>query len=68
LQAGISLVREADDVEITMTAIARAVSHAFRSAANDGETLTKIALLCAAGLFISLLMLVFGVDLSPAVF
>ena len=51
-----------------MTAIARAVSHAFRSATNDSEILKQIGLLCAAGLFVSLLLLTYGVDLSPGFF
>jgi len=35
---------------------------------NDNEILKQIALLCAAGLFVSLLMLSYGLDLSPGFF
>ena len=51
-----------------MTAIGRAVSNVFRSATNDNDAFRQIALLSAAGLFVSLLMLTYGVDLSPGFF
>ena len=35
---------------------------------NDDEILKLIAILCAAGLFVSLLMLIDGFDLSPGFF
>ena len=35
---------------------------------NDNEILKQLALLCAAGLFVSLLMLTYGIDLSPGFF
>jgi hypothetical protein len=35
---------------------------------NDNEVLRQIALLCAAGLLVSLLMLTYGVDPSPGFF
>jgi ribose/xylose/arabinose/galactoside ABC-type transport system permease subunit len=50
-----------------MTAIARAFSHAITTI-NGNEILKQIALLCAAGLFVSLLMLTYGLDLSPGFF
>jgi hypothetical protein len=51
-----------------MAAIARAVSRAFHSASSEGDAFRQIALLCAAGLFVSLLLLTYGVDLSPGFF
>ncbi len=51
-----------------MTAIARAVSRAFLSAASDVDILKELALLCGAGLLVSLLLLTYGVDLSPGFF
>ena len=50
-----------------MTAIGRAFSRAIVTL-NDNEILKQLALLCAAGLFVSLLMLTYGVDLSPGFF
>jgi len=35
---------------------------------NDNEILKQLALFCAAGLFVSLLMLTYGLDLSPGFF
>jgi len=50
-----------------MTAIARRLSRAF-VAATEGEVNKEVALFCAAGLFVSLLVLTYGVDLSPGFF
>jgi hypothetical protein len=50
-----------------MTAIGRALSRAI-IALNDNEILKQLALFCAAGLFVALLMLTYGVDLSPGFF
>ena len=50
-----------------MTTIGRAFSRAIVTL-NDNEILKQLALLCAAGLFVSLLMLTYGVDLSPGFF
>jgi hypothetical protein len=50
-----------------MTAIERVLSRAIVTL-NDNEVLKQLALLCAAGLFVSLLMLTYGVDLSPGFF
>ena len=47
-----------------MTTIARAFSRAITTV-NEIEILKQIVLLGAAGLFVSLLMLTYGVDLSP---
>lgn len=50
-----------------MTAIARAFSRAVASI-NDIEILKQLVLFCAAVLFVALLMLTYGVDLSPGFF
>ena len=50
-----------------MTAIGRAFSRAIITL-NDNEILKQLVLFCAAGLFVSLLMLTYGVDLSPGFF
>ena len=50
-----------------MTAIGRVLSRAIITF-NENEILKQFALLCAAGLFVSLLMLTYGVDLSPGFF
>ena len=50
-----------------MTAIARRLSRAF-VAASEIEVFKELVLLCAAGLFVSLLMLTYGLDLSPGFF
>jgi hypothetical protein len=54
-------------MEVAMTAIARALSRVIVTI-NDNEILKQFALLCAAALFVSLLMLTYGVDLSPGFF
>jgi ribose/xylose/arabinose/galactoside ABC-type transport system permease subunit len=50
-----------------MTTVARALSRAITTI-NDIEILKQLALLCAAGLLVSLLMLTYGIDLSPGFF
>jgi ribose/xylose/arabinose/galactoside ABC-type transport system permease subunit len=50
-----------------MTTIARAFSRAI-TPVNEIEILKQIVLLGAAGLFVSLLMLTYGLDLSPGFF
>ena len=50
-----------------MTAIARALSRAFITT-DEVEVLKQLVLFCPAGLFVSLLMLTYGVDLSPGFF
>jgi ribose/xylose/arabinose/galactoside ABC-type transport system permease subunit len=50
-----------------MTAIARVFSRAIGTI-NGNEILKQIVILCAAGLFVSLLMLTYGLDLSPGLF
>lgn len=50
-----------------MTGLERALSHALATL-NDTEVLKQLALLCAAILFVGLLMLTYGIDLSPGFF
>jgi ribose/xylose/arabinose/galactoside ABC-type transport system permease subunit len=53
--------------EVTMAAIAHALSRAFQSA-GEFDALKQIALLCGAGLLVTLLCLTYGLDLSPGFF
>ena len=50
-----------------MVAIGRILSRAIITV-HENEILKQLALLCAAGLFVSILMLTYGVDLSPGFF
>jgi len=50
-----------------LTTIERALTRAILTI-NDNDIIKQIALLCAAGLFVSLLMLTYGIDLSPGFF
>jgi hypothetical protein len=50
-----------------MATIARALSRAFVTI-HEVEVLKQLVLFAAAGLFVSLLMLTYGVDLSPGFF
>jgi hypothetical protein len=50
-----------------MVAIGRMLSRAIVTV-NENEALKQLALLCAAGLFVSILMLIYGLDLSPGFF
>jgi len=50
-----------------MTAIAQALSRAL-VIVNDDEVLKELVVFCGAGLPVSLLMLTYGLDLSPGLF
>ena len=50
-----------------MTTVARALSRAFITI-RDVDVLKQLALFAAAGLLISVLMMTYGVDLSPGFF
>ena len=54
-------------MEVTMATIARALSRAFITI-NKMAALKQLMLFAAAGLFVSLLVLTYGVDLSPGFF
>ena len=51
-----------------MAAIARVLSRAFPVTSPEAEILKQLGLLCGAGLLVSLLMMTYGVDLSPGFF
>jgi hypothetical protein len=51
-----------------MTTIARALARAFPGAQAEIEIIKAIAMLCGAGLFVSLLVATYGLDLSPGFF
>jgi hypothetical protein len=51
-----------------MAAIARVLSRAFPGTQVDIEALKSIAMLCGAGLLVSLLLATYGLDLSPGFF
>jgi ribose/xylose/arabinose/galactoside ABC-type transport system permease subunit len=51
-----------------MTAIAKAVSRAFLSASGRSHILKQLAMFCGAALFVALLLLTYGLDLSPGFF
>jgi hypothetical protein len=50
-----------------MTAIVQALSRVFVTV-SEVELLKQLALLCGAGLLVSLLMMTYGIDLSPGLF
>lgn len=50
-----------------MTAIVQTVFQTIHSV-RDVHPLTQLAMFCAAGLFVSLLALTYGLDLSPGFF
>jgi ribose/xylose/arabinose/galactoside ABC-type transport system permease subunit len=49
-----------------MAAITRILARAFPS--TDIDVLRQLALMCGAGLLVALLMLTYGLDLSPGFF
>ena len=51
-----------------MATIARVLARALPKAPIEIEVLKQLALFCGAGLFVSLLMMTYGVDLSPGLF
>jgi hypothetical protein len=55
------------DREADMTAIARAISHTLLSTSR-GDVLKHGLLFCGAGILVSLLLLTYGLDLSPGLF
>jgi len=61
------IVRSQTDLGVQMIASAKTAVRVF-GAATDSEILRQIALLCGAGLLVSLLMLTYGNDLSTGLF
>jgi hypothetical protein len=51
-----------------MAAIARALARRFPTTRTDVEILKQLGLFCGAGLVVSLLMMTYGLDLSPGFF
>jgi ribose/xylose/arabinose/galactoside ABC-type transport system permease subunit len=45
-----------------------AIGRVFSRTINENEILKQLSMLCAAGLFVSIVMLIYGVDLSPGFF
>lgn len=62
-----SVLTEAVDLENEMTAIIKAISRCLLPT-SEVDILTEIALFCGAGLLVSVLLLGYGVDLSPGFF
>jgi hypothetical protein len=55
-------------LEVTLAALARAFSQAFPANSLAFETVKQVPLFCAAGLFVSLLLMPWGLDLSARFF
>jgi hypothetical protein len=53
---------------VAMATIARLLARRLPATPAEAETLKQLALLAGAGLLISLLMMTYGLDLSPAFF
>jgi hypothetical protein len=53
---------------LKMVAIAKALARALPKDSLELEVLKQLALFCGAGLLVSLLLLSYGLDLSPAFF
>jgi hypothetical protein len=51
-----------------MAAIAKVFARAFPTTSLEAETLKQLGLLCGAGLLVALMMMTYGVDLSPGFF
>jgi hypothetical protein len=51
-----------------MAAIARVLARALPKESIEIEILKQLAFFCAAGLLVSLLMMTYGLDLSPGFF
>ena len=51
-----------------MTAIAKILARRFPATPAEIETLKQLALFCGAGLFVSLLLMTYGLDLSAGFF
>ena len=51
-----------------MAAITKVLARAFPATATETDILKQLALLCGAGLLVSLLLMTYGLDLSPGFF
>ncbi len=51
-----------------MTTIAKFLARKIPATQTEADVLTQFALFCAAGLFVFILSLTYGLDLSPGLF
>ena len=51
-----------------MAAIVRLLARKVPSTKLESDILTQLGLLCCAGLFVAVLMITYGMDLSPGFF
>jgi hypothetical protein len=51
-----------------MTAIAQVISHAFHTASLEGDAFKHVIMFFGAGLLVWLILLSYGLDLSPGFF
>jgi hypothetical protein len=51
-----------------MAALTRILARAFPATPTEIDVLQQLALLCGAGLLVSLLLMTYGLDLSPGFF
>jgi hypothetical protein len=51
-----------------MAAITKVLARAFPATATENAILKQLALLCGAGLLVLLLLMTYGLDLSPGFF
>jgi hypothetical protein len=51
-----------------MAALVRVIKRSFSPTALDVEILKQLAMFCGAGLLVSLLLMTYGLDLSPGFF
>jgi hypothetical protein len=54
--------------KVAMAAIAKALSRVFHSASDQSETLKELAVFCGVGLLVSLLLMVYALDISTGFF
>jgi ribose/xylose/arabinose/galactoside ABC-type transport system permease subunit len=65
---GVALQGRGDRLELEMTAIAKTISRLFLTESNYFDVVKQIALFSLAGLLVTLLVMTYGVDLSPGFF
>ncbi len=51
-----------------MAAIAKVLARAFPTTSSETEIIKQLGLLCCAGLLVSLMLMTYGVDISPGFF
>ncbi len=51
-----------------MAVITKVLARAFPATVSEADILQQLALLCGAGLLVSLLMMTYGLDFSPGFF